>query len=605
MITMKTVFLTLLVSNFIAVSIIGFNFYSSKSSSRSIENRAANTRFATQNTASYQFEEKMTAYKILEQLDVFEPVDDRYYNNFPKVMNYYHKPYYGLKSDNDYCIKHRAYFVDHPEFIFQEKNVIMDYPPSSLVRKVVRDYGTDIMPKIGAHLPKAHREKFMYPLRPDVNIYFTNDAMHTYKHTDKQFSCITQVANHIPGRATINRKDYMAESVVSYAKRYEDKPNCFNFDKFFPKTWVLRDPEQCRDFFENNFKGEAYEKLKQERTIVYMRKIGAGSHQGKGVQPVDETEEAALRKTFGDGALCGKVKKSTIIQHYIYNPLLLNEHKFDFRIYLVVASTNPSMVYYHDGFLRVSLHEYDVSSKDKGVLLTNTALSHKIFDIAKKEGNYQGLNETELRNFQMWNFQRLHTYLLENNYTSDPNWVNNYLRPEFQKAMIHLVRMTKGPFLKRSNLYELFGCDFMLDNNLNIWFIECNSGPVLSGSSDEKEKFVTKMLRDQFDIVMGLLKSRAKRIIAYINTIIKSNEYEKLPSGEIQVKDLETKRKIFKQIIKNNFEPEFKPSADNGFVKITDENFYGTERFSGLIQEECLFEEDVKKPKKVNKEVYA
>jgi len=246
------------------------------------------------------------------------------------------------------------------------------------------------------------------------------------------------------------------------------------------------------------------------------------------------------------------------------------------------------MLYYHDGFLRVSLHEYDVTSNEKGVLLTNTALSDKIFDIARKEGNYKGLNETELRSFQMWTFKRLQDYLLEQKMIKDENWVDNYLRPEFKKAMIHLVRMTEGPFLRRSQTYELFGCDFMLDENLNLWFIECNSGPVLSGATEEKGKFVSKMLTDQYEIVFGMLRSRTKRIIAFVNSIIRNNEIERLPFGDVGIKDLEKKREHFKEITKNYVEPEFEPSPGNGFSKIYDGNLSGEDRYAGLIPKECF-----------------
>jgi len=582
MITLKTIFLTLLVSNFFAVFFIGYHFYISRSDEKLI------APIKLLETNPYKFDEPLTAFHILEQLDVFEPVDDKYYNNFPKVMNQYSKPHLGLKTDPTYCRRHRAYFADHPEFIFETKNFMTDHAPGSLVReKALKAIGNDIQPKIGAHMSPSLKEKFFFDIKPEINLFFFNQGLHTYKHVGKDYACTTQIYNNIPGRATINRKDYAAESVVEYAKQYEGRPECFNYDKFFPKTWVLRHEDQCRDFFEK-FNSPQYLEEKANKTIVYIRKIGAGTHQAAGVQPVNETEETVIRETYKNGELCGKVNKSTIIQTYIYNPLLLNGHKFDFRIYMVIGSTYPTMLYYHDGFLRVSLHEYDVTSQDKGVLLTNTALSDKIFDIARKEGNYQGLNETELRSFQMWTFDRLQKYLLEQNMIDSDTWLDDYLRPEFKKAMIHLVRMTEGPFLRRSQVYELFGCDFMLDSNLNLWFIECNSGPVLSGATEEKGKFVSKMLTDQYEIVYGMLKSRTKRIIEFVNSIIRNKEYERNESGAIVVKDLEEKRKHFKEITKNKVDPEFEPSPDNGFAKIYDGNLDGTARYAGLISQQCL-----------------
>jgi len=42
------------------------------------------------------------------------------------------------------------------------------------------------------------------------------------------------------------------------------------------------------------------------------------------------------------------------------------------------------MVYYHDGFLRVSLLSYDKNSKEKSIHFTNTSLSKKIFNDPSK-----------------------------------------------------------------------------------------------------------------------------------------------------------------------------------------------------------------------------
>ena len=81
-----------------------------------------------------------------------------------------------------------------------------------------------------------------------------------------------------------------------------------------------------------------------------------------------------------------------LVQQYITNPLLLDGHKFDFRIYMQIASTDPLTLYYHDGFLRVSLLNYDKNSKEKSVHFTNTALSKNIFKNPELYKNYTNLN---------------------------------------------------------------------------------------------------------------------------------------------------------------------------------------------------------------------
>lgn len=67
-------------------------------------------------------------------------------------------------------------------------------------------------------------------------------------------------------------------------------------------------------------------------------------------------------------------------QKYISNPDLLEGHKYDFRIYMLIASTDPLILYYHDGFLRVSLLKFDRHSSEKSVHFANTNLAKKFME---------------------------------------------------------------------------------------------------------------------------------------------------------------------------------------------------------------------------------
>lgn len=60
--------------------------------------------------------------------------------------------------------------------------------------------------------------------------------------------------------------------------------------------------------------------------------------------------------------------------------------------------------------------------------------------------------------------------------------------------------MSENSFWKGSNVFEMFGLDFMLDENLNLWFIECNSSPQFIGTTGKKNRKIQKMLKDLFEI---------------------------------------------------------------------------------------------------------
>jgi len=255
---------------------------------------------------------------------------------------------------------------------------------------------------------------------------------------------------------------------------------------------------------------------------------------------------------------------------------------------MLIASTNPLIAYYHDGYLRMSLHEYDSSSQEKGVFLTNTAVSRPLFAIAEKNGTYHGLTLEEIKQKSYWLYPQLHQYLQEEGRVTDPNWVDNFLRPEIKKAMIHLIRMGQDTLMKKSSLHELYGIDFMMDDNLDLWFIEANARPLVEGWTPERNNYFNQMLIDSFEIVFGLLKSRTKRIVNYINYLTELDGAWEHKGTTMKVKNLEQRRAEFRELTKNRFEAEFEPRAENGFQKIIDENLSGADRYMGLIDEHCL-----------------
>ena len=538
----------------------------------------------------YRFDNPDLALKVLKQLDVFEPVDLGY---TPAQAQYkFDIDLLGLKPDFDYCDKHRALFVQNTSFMFNEKNFISSYQLGSNLRKHVIPAisGNDAMPQIHAFMSDSLYSSKTYDMRLDTHVFFIFEPIFYNRELGRQFSCQTQMSNHIPGHENLYRKDRAGQALVEYSKQYQTRPQCFNSeDKFFPKTWLLSNEEQCKDFFQE-FNSPKYQQLKKERTIVYFRKAGNGVHQGRGVYPVNNEEEMMLRQKYANGSLCGQILTSDIMQYAVHNPLLFNGRKADFRIPMLIASTNPLIVYYNDGFIRLSSQEFNVDSNDKGAFLTNLDLSEHAFSKARRDGTYNGMTVKELQDSLVWSFERVQSYLLETGKITDPDWLNNYFRPELKKMLVHLVRMSQSTFAKRSSLFEIFGIDVMLDENLNLWFIEANAMPGLEGSSDHAKDLFTSFQTDCYEVLFGLLRSRAKRIVEYVNKIVKGGEAWELGDGSIYIEDLDEKVEKFSALTKNYIEPGFepKPKSKYGFAKIIDENYSGVKRYSEILPVECL-----------------
>lgn len=164
---------------------------------------------------------------------------------------------------------------------------------------------------------------------------------------------------------------------------------------------------------------------------------------------------------------------------------------------------------------------------------------------------------------------------------SDQNWLENYLRPAFKNAMLHLIRMSKHAFWKHSSVYELFGVDFLLDENLKLWLLDANGSPQLIGTNSAKENLMIEMLNDLLEIQYTYLRSKTKRLFAVIHKMLGvSSLGQTVEIGNIQDE--------FSRANKNFLEPEFAIGKNNTWQKLLDENISGKAAYMGLLEDECI-----------------
>jgi len=304
-----------------------------------------------------------------------------------------------------------------------------------------------------------------------------------------------------------------------------------------------------------------------------------GSHKAAGVFIFDEKKQEEIVAKLQNGELCDNHTSSLMAQKYIANPLLLDlNNKFDIRVYLLIASTNPMIAFYHDGYLRVSLNVFDKNSKDRATHLTNTAVAETKFAEAKK-GNktINGMTAKQLKDYHLWTYEKLEKYLIESNKTTNQNWLKEELRPGIQKAFIHLIRMTSQYFWKQSNVYELYGLDFMLDDKMQLWYIECNPHPLIEGV---KPKLIGRMLSDMFEIQLAMYRSRMQRVLKVIESMMEAYDAD-------EDVDFDFWRVEYNEAVRNRIDPEYKISENNTWIPIVNENLEGSAKYFGLIKEEC------------------
>ena len=86
------------------------------------------------------------------------------------------------------------------------------------------------------------------------------------------------------------------------------------------------------------------------------------------------------------------------------------------------------------------------------------------------------------------------------------------LQEEFEKSikkfMIGSVNTVKKSLYQGSGFFELFGIDFVLDDELNLWLLEIDASPSLYWASPNVLEYYKILLEDSFEIVLAMRKQR-------------------------------------------------------------------------------------------------
>lgn len=214
----------------------------------------------------------------------------------------------------------------------------------------------------------------------------------------------------------------------------------------------------------------------------------AGKSRGRGIQ-LSARLEKILEVAVGRGA-----EARWIAQKYIENPLIVNNKKFDIRQWVVVTRWNPlSAWFYQDCYCRFSFDDYDPKKlKNKYAHLTNNSISKHAEDFE------------EQRDETMWDSEEFQQHLAGLSLGEDP-W-STFVQPNMKKAVFRSLESVQDAVQSRASSFELFGYDFMLDQDLNVWLIEVNSSPDLSYSTSTTRTLVKALVEDLIKVVIDVEK---------------------------------------------------------------------------------------------------
>lgn len=157
-------------------------------------------------------------------------------------------------------------------------------------------------------------------------------------------------------------------------RMYKQFPNEYNF---FPKTWIL--PVQTHDLRQHCTLNQNLPKKDQTTYIVKPDSMC----QGKGIFLSKEIERIFERMKNNDLLAehgIDSEKVGYVVQQYIDRPHLIDNLKYDLRLYVMVYGVNPLRIYLHQmAFARFCTEPYEKPNqrnmKNIYMHLTNYALN--------------------------------------------------------------------------------------------------------------------------------------------------------------------------------------------------------------------------------------
>ncbi|UYV61550.1 TTLL4 [Cordylochernes scorpioides] len=175
-------------------------------------------------------------------------------------------------------------------------------------------------------------------------------------------------------------------------------------------------------------------------------------------------------------------KQPVVVQRYLSAPFLINDTKFDLRLYVLLTSFDPLRIYvYDDGLVRFASVKYSKAQHslgDRFMHLTN-------YSINKRSASYTSNEDETICQGHKWSLKALWGYLEKQGIDTKTLWSSlvDIIIKTIISCECHVWRLVKYNTKSRYSCFELFGFDILLDKNLRPWLLEVNISPSLHSNS--------------------------------------------------------------------------------------------------------------------------
>ena len=314
------------------------------------------------------------------------------------------------------------------------------------------------------------------------------------KDLEFSFNALKELMNFVPKEKNIknniitNRK---YNEHFWYDKNYEYiNTQYINFNKNFisdKNYWIIKPPDlyqgKCIEISDN------FEEIQKKCKKMFkgVDKTNISELENEDYSDDDDEDE------YDDDIYACKPTKfyccnDIIIQKYLDNPLLYQKRKFDIRCFVLIDS-NLNAYFCKEGHLKGCSEFYDLNKTNKFIHITN-------YSFQKNSSNFEKFeigNEISYNDFK--NFLKKEGIPLQK-FDDMINQMKFLIKLSFKAVSNKLTKI--NPVL----CFEIFGYDFIIDNDFKPWILEINDNPGLCISSPVIEKLIPRMLDDAFRLTI-------------------------------------------------------------------------------------------------------
>ncbi|XP_028293839.1 tubulin polyglutamylase TTLL5 isoform X6 [Gouania willdenowi] len=307
----------------------------------------------------------------------------------------------------------------------------------------------------------------VHPNSNDFNLMWTGSHLKPYL---LRSLLDFQKVNHFPRSYELTRKDRLYKNI----QRMQQTHGFKNFH-IVPQTFVL--PTEYQEFC-NYFS--------KDKGPWIIKPVA--SSRGRGIYLVSNPNQISMDENI-------------LVSRYINNPLLIDEFKFDMRLYVLVTSYDPLLIYvYEEGLARFATVKYELTSKN----IKNTFMHLTNYSVNKKSSDYVSCDDPEVEDYgNKWSMSAALRYLKQEG--KDTTLLMRQIEDVIIKAVLsaeqQIATACKTFVPHKTNCFELYGFDVLIDSNLKPWLLEVNLSPSLACDAPLDLKIKASMIADMFSLV--------------------------------------------------------------------------------------------------------